>query len=198
MQLGCRTHRLARRYRETRAENYPGGLETPRVTGKNPELCLFAQMAEVSPVMTVAGHLEQAAGGRHFIIEREKDPEPSVQSCLEGVGISVLSEWDVLAFLHRHRTSLTSADQIARLLGYESAAVGGALDRLERNRLIERSRTSRGVRLYRIRALTDIEGQRSLCHLMLLSESRCGRLLLTRQLQPVRDACSRELQSAGA
>jgi DNA-binding MarR family transcriptional regulator len=135
---------------------------------------------------------------RSFIIEREKDPEPTVQSCLEGVGISAISEWDVLAFLHRHRTSLASADQIARLLGYDSAVVGGALDRLERNLLIERSRTSRGVRLYRILALSEVGLERSLRRLISLSESRSGRLILTRQLQSARDGCRKELESAGA
>ena len=36
-----------------------------------------------------------------------------------GVGISLLSEWDVLVFVYRHGASLTSAEQIARLIGYE-------------------------------------------------------------------------------
>jgi DNA-binding MarR family transcriptional regulator len=63
------------------------------------------------------------------------------------MGISLLSEWDVLAFVYRHGASLTTADQIARLIGYESAVVSDALDRLEREKLIERSRPSQGVRL---------------------------------------------------
>jgi DNA-binding MarR family transcriptional regulator len=69
----------------------------------------------------------------------------SVQSCLDGTGISLLSEWDVLIFVYRHGASLTTADQIARLLGYESRVVSDVLDRLEREKLIERSRPSQGV-----------------------------------------------------
>jgi DNA-binding MarR family transcriptional regulator len=64
-------------------------------------------------------------------MECENNPELSVQSCLEGIGIFLLSDWDVLVFVYRHGASLTSTDQIARLLGYQSAVVGGALDRLE-------------------------------------------------------------------
>jgi DNA-binding MarR family transcriptional regulator len=55
------------------------------------------------------------------------------------LGISLLTDWDLLAFVYRHGASLTSTDQIARLIGYESAVVGAALDRLERDKLIERS-----------------------------------------------------------
>ena len=83
-------------------------------------------------------------------MECENNAELSVQSCLEGIGISLLSEWDVLVFVYRHGASLASTDQIARLLGYQSAVVGGALDRLERKKLVERSRPSQGVRFYRI------------------------------------------------
>jgi DNA-binding MarR family transcriptional regulator len=72
-----------------------------------------------------------------IIIERERTLESSLQSCVDSVGISLLCDWDVFAFVYRHITSLTSADQIARLVGYESKVVVGALDRLERQKLIE-------------------------------------------------------------
>ena len=98
------------------------------------------------------------------------------------VGISLLCDWDVFAFVYRHVTSLTTAEQIARLLGYESAVVGGALDRLESQKLIERSRPSRGVRLYRVANSKNVEHQRCLQELVTLSESRAGRLELARQL----------------
>jgi DNA-binding MarR family transcriptional regulator len=101
------------------------------------------------------------------------------------VGISLLCDWDVFAFVYRHVISLTTAEQIARLLGYESAVVGDALDRLESQKLIERSRPSRGVRLYRVTNLKDVEYQRCLQELVSLSESRAGRLELVRQLSPV-------------
>jgi DNA-binding MarR family transcriptional regulator len=125
-----------------------------------------------------------------------KVAELSVQSCLEGVGISLLSECDVLAFVYRHGPSLISTDQIARLIGYESTIVGRALDRLEREKLIERSRLSQEVRFYRILASTDAGRQRCLKQLVSLSESRAGRLLLAKLLKPGRSHSGREEQSA--
>ena len=101
------------------------------------------------------------------------------------MGISLLCDWDVFAFVYRHVTSLTSADHIARLVGYESKVVGAALDRLERQKLIERSRPSRGVRLYRVLTSKDGEHRRCLRELVTLSESRAGRLELAKRLRPV-------------
>jgi DNA-binding MarR family transcriptional regulator len=100
------------------------------------------------------------------------------------VGISLLCDWDVFAFVYRHITSLASADQIARLVGYESTIVGEALDRLERQKLIERSRPSRGVRFYRVLTSTDVDHGRCLRELITLSESRAGRLELAKRLNP--------------
>jgi DNA-binding MarR family transcriptional regulator len=116
---------------------------------------------------------------------REKPRDLSVQCCLKGLGISLFSEWDVLAFLYRNRVSLTTADGIARLIGYESTAVSNALDLLEREKLIERSRPLQGVRLYRMLNPTDAVRQRCLRQLVSLSENRAGRLLLAKRLQPV-------------
>ena len=123
---------------------------------------------------------------------REDSRELSVQTCLESLGISLFSEWDVLAFLYHHKVSLTTTDQIARLIGYESAAVSDALDRLERERLIERSRPLQGVRLYRMLTQTDARRQRCLRQLVSLSENRAGRLLLAKRLQPVRSESGEE------
>jgi DNA-binding MarR family transcriptional regulator len=97
--------------------------------------------------------------------------------------ISLLSEWDMLAFVYRHGPSLTSTDRIARLIGYESDVVGAALDRLERNKLIERSEPRQGPRLYRLS--TNAGHRRCLQHLVSLTETRAGRLLLTKLLKPV-------------
>jgi DNA-binding transcriptional ArsR family regulator len=127
-----------------------------------------------------------------FIIDRTHTVESSLQRCVHNVGISLLCDWDVFTFVYRHVTSLTTADQIARLVGYESGIVGGALDRLESHKLIERSRPSRGVRLYRVLNSMDVEHQRCLLELVTLSESRVGRLELARQLRPVRSARVRE------
>ena len=112
-----------------------------------------------------------------------------------GVGITLLSEWDVLAFVYRHGATLTSAGQIARLIGYESTVVGGALDRLERQKLIECSRPSHGVhevRIYRISASADAEPRRCIQQLFGLSESRAGRLLLEKRLKRGRPDAARE------
>jgi len=120
-----------------------------------------------------------------FIIEGEKPVEFAVQSCLESIGISLFCDLDVLAFVYRHGASLTSADQIARLIGYESAVVSGALDRLEREKLIERSQPSQGVRFYRILASTDAARQGCVQQLVNLSRTRAGRVRLAKQMKPV-------------
>jgi DNA-binding MarR family transcriptional regulator len=111
--------------------------------------------------------------------------EPSLQSCLESVGISHLGEWDVFAFVYRHGSSLVTAEHIARLTGHELAVVGKALDRLEGEKIIEQSRSSQGVRFYRIVALMDVGRQRALQQLIALSETRAGRVLMEEQLRPV-------------
>jgi DNA-binding MarR family transcriptional regulator len=114
------------------------------------------------------------------------------------MGISLLSEWDVLAFVYRHGASLASGDQIARLIGYESTVVRAALERLESENLIECSRPSNGVRFYRILASTDAGRQRCLQQIVSLSETRAGRLLLTKQLKPDGSESGREEQSKSA
>jgi len=129
----------------------------------------------------------EGSRGQNSITERENNLEHAIQSCLESMGISLLSEWDILAFVYRHGPSLTNTDQIARLIGYESTVVGAALDRLERAKLIERSRPSQGegVRLHRMRVSTDVRHRQCLQQFVSLSESRDGRLLLTKLLKPV-------------
>jgi DNA-binding MarR family transcriptional regulator len=115
-----------------------------------------------------------------------KEMEFLVDSYLENVGISLLCELDVLVFVCRHGTSLTRTEEIARLIGYESIVVSGSLDRLEREKLIERSQPSGGVRFHRISASTDAGRRSCLQQLVSLSETRAGRLLLAKRLRPVR------------
>lgn len=122
--------------------------------------------------------------------------ELSVQNCLDGVGISLLSEWDVLIFVHRHGASLTSADQIARLIGYESRVVSDVLDRLERAKLIERSRPSQGIYFYRILASMDAGQWRCLRQLISLTESRAGRLQVAERLRTLWSESEREEQAS--
>jgi MarR family len=123
---------------------------------------------------------------------REENLEFSVERSFEDMGMFLLSEWDVLAFLSRHGTCLTSIDQIARLTGCEGTVVSAALDRLEREMLIERSRPSLGVCLYRVLTLNDPERERRLQHLLALWESRGGRLALSRLLKPVDSQSSKK------
>jgi predicted transcriptional regulator len=90
----------------------------------------------------------------------------------------------VLAFVNTHGTNLASAEHIARLLGYDRATVGAALDSLTSNGLIQRSRNTRGLRLYQIATIPDNDPRRlSLNELLKISEDRKGRLLLTGYLR---------------
>ena len=133
--------------------------------------------------MTKEAHQVQV--GTSFISGREELVERSVQICLGSVGIGLLCEWDVLVFVYRHAASLASADQIARLIGYENTVVADALERLEGEKLIERSRSSQGAYLCRIPAWADAERWRCLQQLLSLSETGAGRRLLARLLRPV-------------
>ena len=119
------------------------------------------------------------------IIGGETNLKLSVCGCLHVLGISLLSEWDVLAFVHRHGVSLTNAEQIARLLGYEDSVVESALDRLERGTLIRRSRPSLGVHFYQPVDIAEPGRRHSLAYLIDVSETRGGRLLLRKQLNSI-------------
>src|ERR1700720_1627939 len=89
---------------------------------------------------------------------------------------------EVLTFLHSHGISLTSAAEIALFLGGNKAGVSAALDRLTSLGLIQRSRGSRGVRLYQISVPTDPLRSSCFMELMNLAENRDGRLLLLKHL----------------
>lgn len=104
---------------------------------------------------------------------------------LRSLGISLMSEWDVLVFVSSRRVSLIRTDQIASLIGYEATAVSAALDHLEREKLIECSQPSRGVRVCRIVTSTDAARQVCLLHLISLAKTRTGRVRLAKQLKLV-------------
>ena len=121
---------------------------------------------------------------------------------LETLDLSLLADWDVLVFLYRHRASLASAEQIARLLGYTGTVVGDALDRLESLGLVQRSRASQGVRLlFLVSTPPPLDGFQQL---MSLAENRNGRLLLAKKLrqrasrQQARDRDSLQLVKGSA
>ena len=116
-------------------------------------------------------------------MDPRKSTDSCIQDCLKSLGIDSLAEWDVLVFVYRHRANLASADQISRLLGYPSKAVGASLDRLEAKSLIQRSRYSQGVRFYEF-AHFGAPGAAESClgQLMSLAENRAGRLVLIKAL----------------
>src|SRR5229473_1778163 len=84
---------------------------------------------------------------------QDNQPDLQVEDWLKTLGIESLCQWDVLVFLYRHQSSLVSAEDIARFLGYATVEVVAALDSLESSGLVERSRVSQGVRLYHLTAL---------------------------------------------
>jgi DNA-binding MarR family transcriptional regulator len=103
---------------------------------------------------------------------------------LDALGIGRLAEWDVLAFIYLHGTSLASAEQISGLLGYNKAIVGAALESLTSTGLIQRSRNYHGVRFYRFTAAGPEDSQqRALEELMKVAKERPERLLLIRHLR---------------
>ena len=115
---------------------------------------------------------------------------------LNTLGIAHLAEWDVLAFIYRHGTSLASAEKISSLVGYCKAEVGSAIDSLTAKGLVQRSRNSRGVRFYQfIGAAPDGSRRKSLDELMEVAEEREGRLLLIRHLR--QDADAKDLRKRG-
>ena len=58
---------------------------------------------------------------------------------LEILDISAIAEWDVLAFLYRHGTTIASAAHMVRLIGYSQSVVASALDNLTKAGLIQSS-----------------------------------------------------------
>ena len=104
-----------------------------------------------------------------------------IDKAIQTLGIHQMCQWDVLVFLHRHRTTLLSADQIARFTCYGTGSVIAALDHLEAKGLVERSRLSRGVRLYQLTAMDNPRGP-AFDELLRLTGSRTGRVGLMEKL----------------
>jgi DNA-binding MarR family transcriptional regulator len=125
-------------------------------------------------------------------VSQENSVDLSIERCLEALGISHISEWDVLAFLNRHGTSLASADHISRLLGYGEVAIANALNKLESSGLVQRSRASHGVRYYALAVNLDPSRKRGVQQLMDLAEKRTARLVLAKRLRQRSDNQPRE------
>ena len=124
-------------------------------------------------------------------LDRENPPDLQVEGWLKTLGIESLCQWDVLVFLYRHPLSLFGADYLACLLGYASGPVVAALDVLEALRLVERSRVSRGVRLYRLTVPADLQHADASERLFALDNSRVGRIALSKCLRAMRAAVTK-------
>ena len=112
----------------------------------------------------------------------QDQPDLQVEGWLKTLGIESLYQWDVLIFVYRHQSSLVSAEDIARFMGYATAEVVAALDSVESSGLVERSRVSQGVRLYQLTAPADPTRRDALERLMTLVDCHTVRLLLARRL----------------
>jgi DNA-binding MarR family transcriptional regulator len=118
-------------------------------------------------------------------VATEKSDIELIPERLQILGISLVSEWDVLTFVHRHGTSLGNAAQIARFIGYDSSATAAALRTLDARGLIERSRVSQGIRLYQISTSLDSSRRSCLLKLVNVAQDRAGRLLVIKNLRAV-------------
>jgi hypothetical protein len=107
--------------------------------------------------------------------------DAEIDGWLTTLGIASLCQWDVLVFLYRHQASLVGADVIARLLGYASGPVVAALDMLESLGLVNRSRVSQIVRLYRFTVPSDPLRGDAWAGLLALASHRAGRVRLAKR-----------------
>ena len=114
---------------------------------------------------------------------QDSPPVLQIESWLKTLGIESLCQWDVLVFLYRHSISLVGAEYLACLLGYASGPVVAALDDLDSLRLVERSRVSQGVRLYRFTVPADPQRGDASERLFALANSRAGRVVLSKKLR---------------
>lgn len=116
---------------------------------------------------------------------------------LHAIGLELTSEWDTLVFLYHHSTSLGAAAQIARFIGYDKTETGAALRKLEALGLIERSRVSQGIRIFRFSAPSEPGRHSHLLALMAMGQDRAGRLRLLKHLQIPRQGSRRSPDSSG-
>src|SRR5262245_34637161 len=107
-------------------------------------------------------------------MESQDAPEAPVEIWLRTLGLTSFAQWDALVFLYRHQTSLVGAEFIARLLGYATALIVAALDVLELQGLVERSRVSQGVRLYQFCVPADPPRRAAFAGLLAFATSRAG------------------------
>jgi hypothetical protein len=129
-------------------------------------------------------------------MQHETVSDAEVDGWLKTLGMTSLCQWDVLIFLYRHQTSLLGADFIARLLGYASGPVVAALEVLEFLGLVERSRVSQIVRLYKFTVPSDPPRGDAWARLLALGSDRGGRVRLSKSLRGGDQTDQDRLQSA--
>jgi hypothetical protein len=127
--------------------------------------------------------MDVAVANACFQMDQSNSADGSLEDCLRGLQILSLIDWDVLIFVYRHGFNLSNADQMGRLLGYTSKEVGAALERLECQSLIQRSRYSAGARFYSFARSEPVAPESCLGRLMSLAETREGRLVLIKLLR---------------
>jgi DNA-binding transcriptional ArsR family regulator len=108
--------------------------------------------------------------------------DTQLDECLDTWGISFLGEWDLLVFLKRHLTSLSTVEQISRLLGYGKPVVVEALEKMEQAGLVRPSRASQSARFYQLVASVDPSRQGSFELLLKLIEDPIVRGMVARKL----------------
>ena len=119
-------------------------------------------------------------------ITRQLEPlslEIPFERHLETLDISGIAEWDVLAFLHRHGTTIANAAHIVRLIGYSQNVVESALDNLTRAGLIQVSPGLDGIGLFKFIPLDTPARHDCLEALIKMGDRRNGRLQLIRALR---------------
>jgi hypothetical protein len=109
-------------------------------------------------------------------------PLAEVRAWLARLGVGSLCAWDVLVFLHRHRSSLLGAEHLGLLVGYATAEILAALEALEAGGLLQRSHPSAGARLYQLTTPADPFLREALDRLFTLAAHRPGRLLVAAAL----------------
>ncbi len=116
-------------------------------------------------------------------MEQHLPPDTEVAGWLTTLGITTLCQWDVLVFLYRHQSTLLSAADLARLLGYASNDIVVALDILESRQLVARSRVSQGARLYQFHISPDPSCNEAFARLQALAVHRVGRVHMAQHLR---------------
>jgi ribulose 1,5-bisphosphate carboxylase large subunit-like protein len=122
-------------------------------------------------------------GGPNQAMAPEQSQDELVLESLQALGVAFLPEWDALTFVYQHGTSVCTAAQIARLIGYDKTETGAAVQTLEVWGFIKRSRATGGTRFYQLLEPADPVRHRCLMDLMSLAQRRAGRLLLLRHLK---------------